>query len=333
MFTRPDDLRDEDVANALADGWTVAVQDIEYAAVGFGSHHWRVTEDADRWFVSVDDLDARRRHATETRQDAVNRLSTALNVARSLRDAGLHFVVAPIPTLAGGIVHPIDDRYVVALYPHVDGEANPWGPYPTREDRLAALDLVVAVHTAEASIVDKALPDDFAIPSRDRLAQALAGRVAPWGPGPFAADAQDLVYRHRDSIARILSRYDELVDDVKGQQSRLVLTHGEPHRGNTINTANGVVLIDWDTALLAPPERDLWALIEEDPTIAEDYTLRTGVRLDDSTMQMYRLWWDLCEISLFAADLRRPHRDTDDTRLAWEKLNGYLDPARWQTVY
>ncbi|WP_432843998.1 phosphotransferase family protein [Dactylosporangium sp. CA-092794] len=37
----------------------------------------------------------------------------------------------------------------------------------------------------------------------------------------------------------------------------LVLTHGEPHPGNTMRTGGGWLLIDWDTALLAAPERDL----------------------------------------------------------------------------
>jgi Phosphotransferase enzyme family len=326
VFTRPDDLTDDDVVGALADGWAVAVRDIEYAAVGFGSHHWRVTGGTERWFATVDDLDARPRHMTDTRRDAANRLSAALNVARSLHDDGLQFVVAPIPTLAGDVVHRIHHRYVVALYPHVDGEAHPWGPYPTRDDRLAVLERIVAVHAADKSTVEMALLDDFSIPSRDRLVEAVSDSSTPWGPGPYAADAQDLLQRHSDFVGRLLSRYDELVDNVASRQSRLVLTHGEPHRGNTINTANGVVLIDWDTALLAPPERDLWALIGEDPVIAEEYTARTGVGLDDSTIQMYRLWWNLCDTSLFVNDLRQPHQDTDDTRIAWRKLNDYLDP-------
>ncbi len=59
-----------------------------------------------------------------------------------------------------------------------------------------------------------------------------------------------------------------------------MLTHGEPHRGNTIVTATGVVLVDWDTCLLAPPERDLWLLVGEEPGIRERYATRTGTTLD-----------------------------------------------------
>ena len=88
VFTRPDDLTDEEIVDSLASGWAVTVQRVEYAAVGFGSHHWHAPGASERWFVSVDDLELRRRHATDTRQDAAARLSAALNVARSLRRRG-----------------------------------------------------------------------------------------------------------------------------------------------------------------------------------------------------------------------------------------------------
>lgn len=50
-----------------------------------------------------------------------------------------------------------------------------------------------------------------------------------------------------------------------------------------------------DTALMAPPERDLWMLIGEEPAIADDYTHRTGTMVDSESVELYRLWWDLCE--------------------------------------
>ena len=49
-------------------------------------------------------------------------------------------------------------------------------------------------------------------------------------------------------------------------------------------------------------------------------------------LALYRLRWDLCEISLFVADLRAPHEDTDDNRLEWIALARYLDPTRWDQV-
>jgi spectinomycin phosphotransferase/16S rRNA (guanine(1405)-N(7))-methyltransferase len=106
---------------------------------------------------------------------------------------------------------------------------------------------------------------------------------------------------------------------------RFVVTHGEPHRGNTITTANGVMLVDWDTVLLAPPERDLWWLARDDVTIVDDYEHRTRTAVDTAALEQYRLRWDLTDLALFTAQLHDPHEDNEDTRTAWDALAAYLD--------
>lgn len=327
MLTRPDDLDDDAVAAAVAEGWGVTVTEIEYAALGFGSHHWRVRSGRDRWFVNVDDLDARSWDASDTRAAATQRLTAALTLARSLRDTGLDFVVAPIRTRDRQLLRAANDRYVAALYEHVEGETYEWGTPSDRPERLAVLDRIVAIH--EARIVGASAVDTFVLPQRETLDTALGETDRPWGPGPYEERARALVHDHRAALTQALARYDRLVDDVANRGAALVPTHGEPHRGNRIKTLDGVVLIDWDTALLAPPERDLWMLIDEEPQIATDYRERTGVAPDDSALALYRLRWDLCEICLFVADFRAPHGDTEDNRLAWTALSRVLDPSRW----
>ncbi len=329
MLTRPPDLSDAAVADALATGWDLRTNEIEYAPVGFGSHHWRAIAGNRRWFVTVDDLDARQRVATDTRDDAAARLSAALGTARSLRDSGLNFVIAPLLTGAGDVVHRINDRYVLALYEHIEGATLDWGTYASRSDRLAILDVLISLHAAPTTALDCALVDDFVIPGREQLQTALDRRDCVWGPGPLAHKAKELLQQNFNALAIAFARYDDLVRTVTETPERFVITHGEPHRGNTINTTEGVVLIDWDTGLLAPPERDLWMLLDEDPSIAVDYTIRTRVGVDPSAVQLYRLWWDLCEVSLYTAEFRAAHNDTEDIRKAWGELRHYLDPQRW----
>ena len=108
-----------------------------------------------------------------------------------------------------------------------------------------------------------------------------------------------------------------------------MVTHGEPHRGNIIFTPNGAALIDWDTLLVSHPERDLWALINEDPECGEVYCRLSGRTLDREALRLHQLWWDLCEVSLFVNDFRAKHQDTADTRTAWSGLTTHLDPERW----
>lgn len=124
MLSRPDDLDDRILAATLTLHWGVAVARLEYLPVGFGSHHWSVAgPGGGRWFVTVDDLDAARASAAESRDDAFRRLCRALGAARALRDTGAAFVVAPLPTAGGAPVVRLTARYAVAVYPH--GPAGP----------------------------------------------------------------------------------------------------------------------------------------------------------------------------------------------------------------
>ena len=73
-------------------------------------------------------------------------------------------------------------------------------------------------------------------------------------------------------------------------------------------TGDGWVLIDSDTALIAPPERDLWDLDPGDGSILEAYASATGTSPQPSLLGLYRLRWDLAEIAVNVSRFRPPPR-------------------------
>ena len=339
MFTRPVDLSDSQVAEALLALWGITTEELEYAPVGFGSYHWRcVATKVDavggdgvsgRWFVTVDDLRVKLRDSGDSVDDARQRLTEALNATRALYRSGLHFVVAPQPTTAGEVIGSIGARFAIALYPYIEGETWEWGPFDTRTARTAVVDRLVAIHSANPLATARPPTDDFSIPLRSALMTALDDPHLSWGPGPYAERARELLRRHAGPLRDALRQYDVLAASVAARPDRFVVTHGEPHRANTIGTASGIYLIDWDTTLFAPPERDLWAMIAEDPGMSTYYTDLAGIELDPAALGLFRLWWDLCEVSLFINDFRRPHVASADTRVGWSGLRRHLNPARW----
>lgn len=328
MRTPPQGLTESCLLAALADGWGVDVESVEYLAVGFGSHHWRVDGGDRRWFVTVDDLDAKLRAADERREAVFNRLRAALLTARHLRDRGLSFVVAPVPTTGGEVLRRLEDRFALALYPHVRGRAHAWGEYGSRSDRLAVLDLVVAIHDTPPEARTAVLPDDLDVPHRDELARAIEDTGTAWDSGPYAAPARTLLARHAPAVERLMAHHDRLAVEARAQPERAVLTHGEPHVGNTMLTEAGWVLVDWDTTRVAPPERDLWTLAGGDSSIIDAYVAATGRSVLPSALELYRLGWDLTEIAIYIALLRRPHTTAPDVAAAWANLTVYLDPER-----
>ena len=328
MFTRPDDLADDEVRHALVAGWGLDVAHLEHAPVGFGSHHWRAVADRTGWFVTVDDLVARRRTQDEPVSAVRARLDAALATARALRDEGMRFVVAPVPTRSGAVLHALGERWAVSLFPLVDGRTHTWGPYETASERVAVLAVLARLHGAPPRCRALARVDDLTVPRLEALlalVEGLSGATAPWDGGPFSEPTRRLLTARRDVVSGLAARHRALASAQRSRPDRFVLTHGEPHRANTVGTASGVVLVDWDTVLVAPPERDLWRLVREDAGTARTYRELTGTRLERDALDLYALAWDLADLASFAADLRRPHVDDDDTRTAWAGLRAVLE--------
>jgi spectinomycin phosphotransferase/16S rRNA (guanine(1405)-N(7))-methyltransferase len=330
MFTRPQGLSDAVLIDALREGWGLKVASIEYQAVGFGSHHWDTTDTGgNRWFVTVWDLDAKRRSADD---DVFDRLRAALATSRAVYDTGAAFVVAPVPARDGAVVLPVSEQFALALYPYVDGRTDR-GEYRTAADRLAVMEMLVVLHASHDSVTRHARVDDFGLAKRDDLELALDDLAAPWDGGPYSERTRALLSRHASGVARLLEVYDTLAAEARERPDRMVLTHGEPHIENVMLTANGLVLIDWDTTLLAPPERDLWMLEPSDGLIPVAYAEARGVAVLSTMLDLYRMQWDLAEIAIYTAEFREPHVESDDTRESWKNLTLFLDPARrWPSL-
>ena len=325
MLVPPDDLPEAALVSALRRSWGMTVSSMEYRAVGWGSHHWEVVDAAgSRCFVTADDLDKRRRLDGEPRAAALGRLRASLAAARDLRDCGRSFVVAPVPAGDGEPLARVGDRFAVALYPFIEGQSFEWGEFASPGHRLGVLGLVAAMHTAPAAASRHALPDDFVVPQRDELEAACdSSRPAP-DCGPYARPVSLLVQQNAAPIRRLADRYDELVRQARAQPARAVLTHGEVHAGNTMLTAGGWVLIDWDTALVAPPERDLWNLDPGDGTVLEAYVTATGVVPQPLLLDLYRLRWDITDIAMDVGRFRQPHAGTAEDAKCWELLSSLI---------
>jgi spectinomycin phosphotransferase len=304
--TAPPDLAEDRLVSVLTASWALDVDTLRYAPVGFGSHHWVATGGGSRWFVTVD--------AT----DDVDRLGAALDAARALQtEAGLPFVVGARPALDGRLLQPVTGRYVASVFPYVDG--TPWPEDGSVADRAAVVDVLARLHAATDQVRDRARSDDLRIEARESLERSLRELAQPWTGGPFSAEVRELVAAAADRLRDRLASYDAFVAAARAGRTPWVVTHGEPKPDNLLLTERGPVLVDWDTALLAPPARDLWWVADHEDALA-GYAAATGRPVPDGEVPLYRLRWPLTDVALYVRDLRGPHERTADTELAWRAL-------------
>jgi spectinomycin phosphotransferase len=311
---RPLDIRDSEVATALARQWPLSVQELFYLPVGFGGYHWLVADEAgSRWFVTVSDLAA----------PWVPDLSAAMQAAAWLAgEAGLEFVVAPVPTRAGLVVGSLNIRHALTLFPYLDAAASHFGDPIDDGDRDAIIDLLAALHTAAPTGLQvPSRPLELA--SRQTIDQALASLDVLWSGGPYAEPGRELLAQYERPLRQALARFDGLLDRVQKAGGPSVITHGEPHPGNLLRTSAGLRLVDWDMIALARPERDLWWVISGDHDAAR-YSRRTGWAVNQDALALYRLRWGLDDIAEFLSEIRSPHQETADTLVSWTALQETL---------
>jgi spectinomycin phosphotransferase len=323
VHERPADFEDSQVAAALARQWPLTVQELSYLPVGFGGYHWlAVDRTGARWFVTVNDLAAL----------WLTDLAAAMRTASWLAtEAGLEFVVAPVPTAGGRIVGSLDTQRALTLFPYLDAPPSHFDD-PIDADRPALIDLLARLHTADAR--------DIHVPGRSpewsscpAIERALASPTVEWNGGPYAGPTRDLLTRYEHPLRQAVENFDRLLDRVQQAGGPYVITHGEPHPGNLLRTREGLRLIDWDMIALARPERDLWWVISDDRD-AERYSQRTGWTINQDALTLYRLRWALDDIAEFLSEFRSPHEETADTLVSWTALQQTLQalPAKRRTI-
>jgi spectinomycin phosphotransferase len=312
---RPVDISDSDVAAALARQWALTVQDMSYLPVGFGGQHWlAVDQTGSRWFVTVSSL------ATPWVPDLPAAMQTAAWLAT---EAGLDFVVAPVPTRAGQVVGTVESRHALTLFPYLDAAPGHFEDPIDDGDRAAIIDMLARLHTAiPKSIQVPTRPLELA--NRQAIDQALGSLGVPWTGGPYAEPGRELMARYEPPLRQAFARFDGLLDRVREAGGPYVITHGEPHPGNLLRTRAGLCLVDWDMTALARPERDLWRVISGDQDAAR-YSSRTGWPVNQDALALYRLRWDLDDIAGFLAQIRGPHLRTADTLVTWTELQKTLE--------
>ncbi len=286
MREAPSDVDESALLAELQRSWTSEVDAIEHLPVGFGAHHWVASvRGRPLLFLTLDSFD--------DKHDAAS-LESAYAAASGLMFP-LDFVVAPVPSHTGTFTVP---------FPGGALSATPWvpGANPNRVDLDAVSGMLRRLHAVEpptsiaewAAITPASLPDDLDVLTR-----------VAWDSGPYGERARTAIRTRLDAIAEWSEAYHALAE--LAQRRPWVVTHGEPGEHNLMVTVDRLVLVDWETVLLAPAERDWRTLVERG--LATD-------GLDGPMLDLFDLEWRLDEISQYAEWFAEPHTGSASDRVA-----------------
>jgi spectinomycin phosphotransferase len=192
-----------------------------------------------------------------------------------LRAQGVDEVIPPIKT-ASGDYSAVLGAFSLTVYPFIGGE-NGVEARLGRDEWVAFGKVLRALHEHEppAELVDSIPREGY----QDHFRQIVIVYQAQVERQRFqdavAENLADLLRQKRKQIDWLVHRAGHLAELLKGRSLPLVLCHGDIHAYNLLIEPNGrFYLVDWDTLILAPKERDLMFL-----------GAAIGGCLDDPTME------------------------------------------------
>jgi spectinomycin phosphotransferase len=247
---------------------------------------------------------------------------------------GQDVVLAPYGTRAGAPYVRYGD-YLIALFAYIEGITAMEEPLTDAAwQRMAAL--LAGVHESVNALPQTLAvrKDVFDIPYRATLLRLLQSREEAQGlDTPIGRQVDRLLREQHDDIAATLRMLEEAQATGRGEERRLVLTHGDPNLANIIKDAHGqLYLIDWGAIALGPPERDL--VFFTGPRF--EMFLRAYVRgggqlalcddisLCDDIFGFYLYHWILQEISDYGTRILAGCAHDDELRHYWQEFQQYV---------
>jgi len=183
---------------------------------------------------------------------------TSVTLPKFLRDQGIVQVIAPLENQAGQLWGRLD-AFTVILYPFVEGRdayevGLSDGHFRQLGQALRRLHTLPVPRALRASLRHETYSPRWRDGAKTFLAQAATGAWAD----PVAAETAALLRARRGQILDLVSRAERLARALQAEAPEEVVCHSDLHAGNLlIGACDALHIVDWDSPILAPKERDL----------------------------------------------------------------------------
>lgn len=244
MLEKPD-LQDDRIIDALRDTYGLRVAELAFLPLGadVNTAVYRVVgEDGTAYFVKL-------------RSGIFNEITVL--ITRFLNEQGIEQIIPPLATTTGELWISVED-FKMVLYPFVEGHNG----YEVELSDQHWRDLGKAlkrVHTAQVPPeLRVGIPNESYSPEwRDSVKRFLVDDDRAL-TDTVAVELAAFLQEKRAEILDLVGRAERLAQELQSQLETLVLCHADIHAGNGLIDKTGTLyLVDWDTLIFAPKERDL----------------------------------------------------------------------------
>lgn len=246
MLTPPD-LADAHIAACLHDSYEKTVARATFLPIGadLNTAVYRVdTTDGTPYFLKL-------------RRGDFDQIAVAVP-AFLHHNQGITAIMAPLPA-ANGQLSVRSEGFDWMLFPFIEG-ANGFDQALEDNQWITFGAAMSALHTATlpAEWLQR-IPQERYDPHWRTLVTMLDAQVdQPTFDDPIARECATLWQRKRREIRTLVARAEQLAHVLRQRELPFVVCHGDIHSWNVLcDTDGGFHIVDWDTLIRAPKERDL----------------------------------------------------------------------------
>ncbi len=245
MLEKPD-LNEERIVSCLANHYGLRVTQMTFLPLGADVNtavYRAVTADNTVYFVKL------RRGSFD---------QTAVTVPKHLSDMGMKQIIPALPTQTGQLWANLTP-FKLILYPFIEGH-NGFEINLSDQQRIEFGKALKNLHTARIpeAVIKKIRRETFSSQWRDKVRLFLEQIEHETFAEPIALELATFLRNKRYETLELVNRSEQLAQALQSQNLAFILCHADIHAWNLLIGVDGsLYLVDWDTLIFAPKERDL----------------------------------------------------------------------------
>jgi spectinomycin phosphotransferase len=279
----PPGLSDDAIVKCLRDAYGISVCAVAFLPLG-------ADQDSAVYRVAATDGTV---YFLKLRRGAL--FEPSIVIPHWLHAQGVCEVIPPLPMTDSALWTRLEP-FTVVLYPFVEGKDATEMPLSERQLVQFGAALRRLHDAAPSTEFLRGIPvEDYTPYWRDRARMFLDLTADRTFADPVAAQTGWLLQTHREALTQCIARTRQLAEVLDRDPTCFCLCHSDIHAWNILNTGEGeFYIVDWDTLVLAPRERDLmfigaWAGQWETPREAGAFYAGYGpAKVDRTALAYYR---------------------------------------------
>ncbi|WP_374687156.1 phosphotransferase enzyme family protein [Promineifilum sp.] len=270
----------------------------------------------------------------------------SVRIPAFLAEQGVEHIIPPLRAAGGGLWTALEP-FTVTLYPFVAG-ADGYEVTLSERQWVELGATLQRIHAAPLPAdLRRALPRESFSPQWREQVRGYMALVGETYDDPIAAELAAFLRANADTVRELVETAEQLAHgskkssadfadyaDFVGDMTReWVLCHADIHNGNVLIGQDGTLyVVDWDTALLAPKERDLMFVgagnLGRNQPEERDWFYRGygATAVDPAALTYYRCERIVQDIAAFCEQILATTGPTPDRAQALRWLKSQFEP-------